>query len=323
MSLTQQQFKQQQPMLLEEKHMDTINNIKKLQALEKYMFQNLQKINSQDGQDAQQQQQIISKINELSNMRSGLFNQLKDVYGSVQSDLTDERKELSNQVTVIGVVENELNKAKQNLTSLDNDKNNKLRLVEISNYESARYQAHIGVMRIIAISSVVLLAISILLQRGLIPSSISTGLIFTTLAVAIFLVLNNVRDIMRRSNTDFDKYNFRYDKSSMTSETANGDIIGHDKNLFDQLGGESNDKCGSNNFVSLTGKLNDTLSGLTQTGDQMDTNETFGNMIDVDNQIGSLTTTSFNTNEIVNSNISNEGNVKPVETEGYDNYARY
>ncbi len=44
MSLTNEQFNQQRPALLNEKHQNVLENIRKLQEIEKYMFQNLEKL---------------------------------------------------------------------------------------------------------------------------------------------------------------------------------------------------------------------------------------------------------------------------------------
>jgi hypothetical protein len=333
MSLTDEQFKEQHLTLLEQKHMDTINNIKQLQDLEKYMFQNLEKINNQDSSDVHQQQQIIARINELSQMRTGLFNQLKNMYSSTQSELNDQRHMLADQLSVVGIVENELNKAKQNLTALTNDKNNKLRLVEIGNYESSRYKAHIGVMQIIAVSSLILLVLSFLLQRGYLPSNVSSGLILITLVVAVVLVLNRVFDIMSRSNLDFDKYNFYYDKAQM--QPGYETVIEHDRKFFHKLGGQL-----SSDFGAAKDELNQTLQGLKQTADSVSgqisseigsasnqitqTVDNIGNMTQVNNQIGALTTESFKVNETVSaSNRNKNKNIEPMLTEGYEHFANY
>ena len=59
---------------LEEKHNETIQNIQNLQELEKYMFQNLQKMTPGGSQSALEQEAIVNKINELKNMRTGLLH---------------------------------------------------------------------------------------------------------------------------------------------------------------------------------------------------------------------------------------------------------
>ena len=64
MSLTEQQYEEQRPDLLESKHVSTIDQIKKLQDLEKYMFQNIEETT-----DVAKNTEVVSRINELSSMR--------------------------------------------------------------------------------------------------------------------------------------------------------------------------------------------------------------------------------------------------------------
>lgn len=321
MSLTQSQFNSEHGQLLEEKHNATLQNIKNLQDLEKYMFQNLEKVSNQDSTNIQEQQQIIAKINEVSGIRSNLFNQLKNVYASTQMELTNERKDLAEQIMVVRVVENELNQAKENLTALTNDRDNKLRLVEIGNYESSRYEAHIGIMKIVSIASVIVLLISIGLQKGYIPSNIASGLILTSVVVSVLLILNRIRDILSRSNTDFDEYNFYYDRAQ--TQPGYETVIEHDKAFFHKLGGEARSE-----FNASKDKLNNTLNGLAKTADSMGSMGSMGSMIDVNKQIGALTTESFKVQERVSGTVHSENSknkkmMTPVETEGYDNFAKY
>ena len=44
------------------------------------MFNNLQSLNKSSGSDLQKTEVIKSRLNELSTMRMGLFNQLKNMY---------------------------------------------------------------------------------------------------------------------------------------------------------------------------------------------------------------------------------------------------
>jgi polysaccharide deacetylase 2 family uncharacterized protein YibQ len=56
---------------------------------------------------------------------------------------------LKEQVVAIGIVENELNRAKKRLEILEEEKNNKIRLVEINNYYGDKYAEHSQLMKIV------------------------------------------------------------------------------------------------------------------------------------------------------------------------------
>ena len=118
------QFQEQQPTLLNTKHQNTIKDIQKLQEVEKYMFNNLQSLNKSSGTDLQQSEVIKSRLNELSTMRMGLFNQLKNMYQDGQSETANSRNNLADQITMVKVIENELQNARNELTALEKERKN-------------------------------------------------------------------------------------------------------------------------------------------------------------------------------------------------------
>lgn len=257
MSLTNEQFNQEHAMLLREKHNDTIKNIRELQELEKYMFQNLEKLNGNDEQ-SQQENEIVEKINELSNMRLGLFNELKNMYSTNQDDLNEARTQLADQITVVGVVENELNRLKKNIDSLKQEKDNKIRMVQIGNYEAAKYNAHISVMQIVVISSLIVLSASLLLQNGIIPPMVSSGIIVLTIIVGVVMIMNNIFDMLSRNNMDYSKYDFSFDPAQ--SKAGYQTVYDHDKIFFSKLGGEMR-----SGYNEMKGKISSTVDGLSKT----------------------------------------------------------
>ena len=222
--------------LLEEKHATTIQNIAELQEMEKYMYQNLEQLNSGGSANSAEQEQILTRINELTQMRMNLFNQLKLQYSSTTDELNDNRNSLSDQIAMVGIVEDELNKAKKNYDTLIQNKNNKVRMIEIGTYESQRYHAHISVMKIIAISSVIILILSILLKRNLLPSKVVTSLIVVTISVGLIMVGLRVFDLSGRSNMVYDQYAY----PSQESELQRGyeTVLQHDEKFFKNAGGE-------------------------------------------------------------------------------------
>ena len=65
-----------------------------------------------------EEKQIVGRINELSQMRTGLFNNMKDMYSYLQNNVAESRNDLVNQITTLGIVESELNNAK-NMKALE------------------------------------------------------------------------------------------------------------------------------------------------------------------------------------------------------------
>lgn len=236
MSMSDTQFNQEHAMLLNEKHQNTLKSIQQLQEVEKYMFQNLQRLNNEGG-DAIAEAEAIQKINDLTESRIGLFNQLKDVYTSTQEELNDDRRVLANQLAMTKMVEGELNNIKGNIDALKKNKNNKLRLVEIGEYESKRYNAHIEIMKIISVAAAVILLASILHQQGISPALVTTGVIVLAMAVSLIMIIMKVVDLYQRNNMNFDQYDFAgVNKAEL--QPGYQTVLQHDEAFFKTLGKE-------------------------------------------------------------------------------------
>jgi hypothetical protein len=304
MSMSNEQFKQEHAMMLREKHTETVKNIRELQELEKYMFQNLERLTGQDDQ-SQAEKQIVEKINELSNMRIGLFNELKNMYTSSQDDLESERNQLADQIAIVGVVESELNRLKSNIDSIKQEKDNKVRMVQIGNYEAARYNSHISVMQIIVFSSLIVLASSLLLQNGVIPPMVSSGIIILTVAGGIIMILNKVFDMMSRNNMDYSKYDFAFDPAQ--AKPGYETVYDHDKIFFSKLGGELR-----SDYNDSKNKISSTVGGLSKTSTSMDSS-----------MVGALTNNTMNKPNAVVVAPGSNNKVEGEVSKSIENFASY
>jgi predicted DNA-binding protein (UPF0251 family) len=233
--MDKQIFNEEHRELLEEKHQNTIQNIRELQEMEKYMYQNLAKL-SGEGASASQEDQVIARINELKQMRINLFDQLKTQYSDAAEDLNDSRRSLRDQLMSVEVVEEELNNAKKNLSTLTNNRTNKMRMVEIGTYQAERYNAHIDVLKIISFTALVVIIISAVYHRDLIPGKIATLLIVAALSVGGILTIRKVIDLMNRSNLVYDQYSWNTNHSQL--QPGYQGVLKHDEIFFDRVGQE-------------------------------------------------------------------------------------
>jgi hypothetical protein len=74
--------------------------------------------------------------------------------------------------------------------------------------------------KIVLFCGIIILVI-FLMKIGFISDAISSILIIATLAVGIVIIGKQVWDISRRSNIDFDKYNFPFNEKNLPSRTTN------------------------------------------------------------------------------------------------------
>ena len=123
-----------------------LNDIQYLQQLEQQMFNNLE---TNPNLSTQQQEEIIQKMNQISNMRINLYQTLSGVNSFFQNALTSSVGTLQEQTAAIAIVESELNRSKKRLETLNMERNNKIRLVEINDYYGEKYSEHSNLMKII------------------------------------------------------------------------------------------------------------------------------------------------------------------------------
>ena len=143
-----------------------LNDIQSLQTMEQQLFNSLE---TNPNLTTSQQQQIVEKMNQISNMRINLYKTLSQVNNFFHNSLSSSQGTLQEQTAAIGIVENELNKSKRRLQILEQEKNNKIRLVEINNYYGDKYGEHSQIMKIV---------------------------IFTLIPIIILVVLNNYQRLL-------------------------------------------------------------------------------------------------------------------------------
>lgn len=203
----------------EDRQVSLLSDITKLQTMESNLYKKLEAADannsSQDEQNA-----LIAKINELSKMRMSLFEEIDKMYKALQGRVSQSRIDLTNQLTVSGVMEQELNKAKRDLNLLQANKANKMRLVEINTYYSNKYQAQTGLMKLIILVCIPLLVLAILAKKQLLPPRVSTFLIWAVLIIGGILIIRKFLDINSRSNMAFNEYDWRWSPPSDDGQTV-------------------------------------------------------------------------------------------------------
>lgn len=198
-----------------------LNDIQSLQDIEQQLFNSL---DENPNLTPSQQEQIIKKINDISNMRINLYQTLSNVNNYFSTTLSNSRGTLSEQTTAIGIVENELNKSKNKLRVLKEEKNNKIRLIEINNYFGEKYAEHSNLMKIIVWVLVPVLILAILNKKGFLPNIIYYILIVIIIVIGSIFFFRRLFSIWTRDTMNYQEYNWAFDpnnapKSGSTSTT--------------------------------------------------------------------------------------------------------
>jgi len=202
---------------LDDNNTNILNDIQSLQTIEKQLFNNLEE---NTGLTTEQQHKIIEKINDISKMRINLYQTLSGVNNFFQNALTTTKGTLVEQTAAIDIVENELNHAKKQLRLLEEEKNNKIRIIEINDYYGQKYEEHSYLMKILVIMLVPILILSVLLKKGILPEPIFYILVIIIAIIGGVFLSKTLSSIMTRDNMNYQEYNWAFDHSSAPTSTS-------------------------------------------------------------------------------------------------------
>jgi hypothetical protein len=208
------------------KNLDTqFTNIGELQEIQKKLFTDLEKLaGSPNIADPGIQQQIndkFSQIDNLTKLRTNIFETIKANYGITQSDYNIQRRSYAQQLVALNIIENDLTNTSSQLKKSMTIRDNAERMVGVNNYYTRRYESHADIMKhIIFYCGIIIIAI-FLMKMGIVTDEIASLIIIITLCFGIIIVGKKVYDLSRRNNIDYDKYNFPFDITKVPDTSRN------------------------------------------------------------------------------------------------------
>ena len=191
-----------------------LSDIQSLQKMEQQLFNNLE---TNTNLTSQQQQQIVEKMNQLSNMLINLYQTLSGVNNFFQNALSSSIGTLREQTVAIGIVENELNRAKKRLDLLEYEKNNKIRLVEINDYYGDKYAEHSQLMKIIIFTLIPVIILAILNNKGILPNTFYYVLLIIITIIGAYFFWRKIASILMRDNMNYQEYNWNFNSNNAPS----------------------------------------------------------------------------------------------------------
>jgi hypothetical protein len=202
---------------IKENNEQILNDIQSLQQMEQQIFNSLE---SNPNLNSNQQQKMVEKMNEISNMRINLYKTLNGVNNYFQNALNTSVGSLKQQAIAIGIVESELNAAKRRLEILQEDKNNKIRLVEINNYFGDKYAEHSQLMKIIIFTLVPIIFLAFLNNKKILPSKIFYILLVIISIIGGIFFWRTFISIIMRDNMNYQEYNWSFDPNNVSTSTT-------------------------------------------------------------------------------------------------------
>ena len=280
--------------------------IRQLQGVEESMYKVLRNNpNISDGE----KEAAVDQINELSAKRESLNTEIKSLGEGAKLDLQVDFQEFQQQMQIVEAAEKQLNESKIKLRLLNDEKLNKLRLVQINTYYLKRYDALSLLIKKFVLFIVIAIVIAVLMQKGLLPASIGSIIMAVYFALGFVYFYLGYGDISSRSKRNFDEYEWPFDRNMDSQQMEE-----YNSSEGDIYTGEGSDKA-------------DTCVGEECCTTGMTYNETQGKCIPdgkcatEEGMTSALTQNIFSsTHELVQ--VSDNGAVKPFSNK-YESFASF
>lgn len=184
-----------------------LNDIQSLQNIEQNLFKNLE---TNVNLTPQKQKEIINEINKISATRINLYESLGDINSYFRNALRNSQGTLREQTVAINIVEDELNSAKRRLSVLQDEKNNKIRLVQINTYYSDKYSEQTKLMKILILTLIPMLIVTFIYKKGFLPDAIFYGLIVIISFIGGWFLVSTWLSIISRDNMNYREYSWGF-----------------------------------------------------------------------------------------------------------------
>ena len=201
------------------------DSIKKIQERQTELYSNLEvlgaskNISDQGVQD--QINEIFKQIETLNNVKNSIFQSLLTSFELNQSQLNASRFAYADSITALQIIEENLNNKQKILNDALAIRDNSERMVGINTYYTRRYEEHSNILKYVVLFCGIIILAIFLMKIGIINNTISSIIIIASLAVGIIIIGAKVWDLSRRSNIDYDQYNFKFDPNKAQPNTSN------------------------------------------------------------------------------------------------------
>jgi len=211
---------------IEDESVELINDIQNLQNIELDLFDTLEKGIANNTLTDADKTALIDQINKVSKMRVNLFNTLNGMNQYYQGTVSSTGNVLTNQLNALQVVENELNDATTRLNIINDEKNNKQRMVEINTYYSERYADHKSIMQVIVMFCIPIIILTVLANMHILPRIIYAILLSIILVIAIIVVGIKLIMSVSHDNMNYQEYVWGSKNNPPTNTVDTSDSTG-------------------------------------------------------------------------------------------------
>ena len=179
--------------------------------------------------DAKEQARLANNLILIQDTRTSLINALSSINAYYSQNLTGSSHTLEQQTNAVAIMDKEMRQAKKRLAYINEQKENKLRVVEINQYYSASYAEWTYLVKVLIITIVAFaIVINITTYFPRLPYGVYSILMFTISVVSLYYIFITIISIYSRDTMVYDEYNWNFNINSAPQINPNASF----KNSF-------------------------------------------------------------------------------------------
>lgn len=197
-----------------------IEKISNLQDLEnrKYDELNVLLASNPTPDNIAQQKLLLNDITQLTKIRSSLFNTLL-LHAQNNVKMNDTMNaNVQDKHTIVTLKEDDLAARRAAVAALNQEVENTRRMVDINVYYKKQYEARVTIMKYIVLLCFLIIFFIVLMNLGWLPQEMVIVLVVIIIFAGGLYIGSLVYDMYKRSNMNFDEYNWGdFDSQKMAS----------------------------------------------------------------------------------------------------------
>lgn len=211
------------------RHQNLLATIDSLTAIETSMLNNL-------SSDVSSSSNIETEIEKIANEKKNTYNELKLIYEQKINNVTEGKYALADKLAVNKILQQELDNINGQINALKDEKNNKKKLIQITDYEYDRYYEYKKVLKSVVYGFLVILLCTFLMKQTWFPKMLGIGIICITIAYVFILTIGRIMDNFNRSDINYNKFEQTHDNGKWNKEIDDPNAPGKkSQSLVDHL----------------------------------------------------------------------------------------
>lgn len=188
-----------------------LNNLSQIQKMEQQLYDEM----NDNTKTSEQKAPIIAKINELSQIRIDLYKLMQNLYSNYKNNYKSAIITHGEQIKAINILEDQLNKNKEQINKMNEDKLQDLRMTQINDYYAEKYQSQTTILKVIVVWLIPVLILTYIYSQDYINGEIYYVGIALLLVFLIVKIGKQLIDFNNRDNMVWDQYSWPVNKSNL------------------------------------------------------------------------------------------------------------